>query len=108
MSSTNTIQATRETERKYEAAEQMRLPEPEPAARPSGPTRHPMIQQLDAVYFDTADLRLARAGITLRRREGGCDPGWHLKLPLGRRQPRRAAGAARPSPPQATAAELLR
>ncbi len=36
---------------------------------------------LDAVYYDTADLRLIGAGITLRRRSGGEDAGWHLKLP---------------------------
>jgi hypothetical protein len=29
------------------------------------------------------DLRLIRAGITLWRRRGGDDAGWHLKLPLG-------------------------
>jgi CHAD domain-containing protein len=40
-------------------------------------------QILDAVYYDTADLRLIRAGITLRRRTGGEDAGWHLKLPAG-------------------------
>jgi len=40
-------------------------------------------QLLDAVYYDTADLRLIRAGITLRRRTGGYDSGWHLKLPAG-------------------------
>ncbi len=40
-------------------------------------------QLLDAVYYDTADLRLIRAGITLRRRTGGEDAGWHLKLPAG-------------------------
>ncbi len=40
-------------------------------------------QFLDAVYYDTADLRLIRAGITLRRRTGGEDAGWHLKLPAG-------------------------
>ena len=40
-------------------------------------------QLLDAVYYDTADLRLIRAGITLRRRTGGQDAGWHLKLPAG-------------------------
>ncbi len=39
--------------------------------------------QLEAEYFDTADLRLIRAGITLRRRRGGEDAGWHLKLPAG-------------------------
>ncbi len=38
---------------------------------------------LDAVYYDTADLRLIGAGITLRRRTGGGDAGWHLKLPAG-------------------------
>jgi CHAD domain-containing protein len=42
-------------------------------------------QQLDAEYFDTDDLRLIRAGITLRRRTGGSDAGWHLKLPAGPR-----------------------
>ena len=40
-------------------------------------------QLLDAVYYDTADLRLIRAGVTLRRRTGGKDAGWHLKLPAG-------------------------
>ena len=40
-------------------------------------------QILDAVYYDTADLRLIRAGVTLRRRTGGEDAGWHLKLPAG-------------------------
>lgn len=38
---------------------------------------------LDAVYFDTATHDLAARGITLRRRTGGSDPGWHLKLPSG-------------------------
>ncbi|HJX44580.1 MAG TPA: CYTH and CHAD domain-containing protein [Geodermatophilus sp.] len=37
--------------------------------------------ELDATYFDTPDLRLARARVTLRRRTGGTDAGWHLKLP---------------------------
>ncbi len=40
-------------------------------------------QVLDASYYDTADLRLIRRGITLRRRSGGADAGWHLKLPVG-------------------------
>ncbi|MDF3297515.1 CYTH and CHAD domain-containing protein [Streptomyces tropicalis] len=37
---------------------------------------------LDAVYYDTADERLAAAGLTLRRRTGGSDAGWHLKFPV--------------------------
>jgi inorganic triphosphatase YgiF len=40
------------------------------------------VTELDAVYYDTADLRLAAASITLRRRTGGADAGWHLKLPV--------------------------
>ena len=36
---------------------------------------------LSAVYYDTKDLRLTRSKITLRRRTGGADDGWHLKLP---------------------------
>src|SRR3954469_8187876 len=41
----------------------------------------PVVQQLEAVYWDTADLRLAREGITLRHRSGeGSGDGWHLKL----------------------------
>ncbi|GAA4234482.1 CHAD domain-containing protein [Streptosporangium album] len=41
----------------------------------------PRTYQLVALYFDTPDLRLAARGITLRRRRGGTDAGWHLKLP---------------------------
>ncbi|MGW3138542.1 CYTH and CHAD domain-containing protein [Streptomyces sp. NPDC001139] len=39
-------------------------------------------EDVDAVYHDTEDLRLAGASATLRRRTGGHDAGWHLKLPL--------------------------
>lgn len=40
--------------------------------------------ELVAVYFDTVGLDLARQGTTLRRRTGGFDEGWHLKLPAGK------------------------
>lgn len=36
---------------------------------------------LRATYYDTEDLALARHGLTLRRRTGGRDSGWHLKVP---------------------------
>ncbi|MET1089226.1 MAG: CYTH and CHAD domain-containing protein [Arthrobacter sp.] len=36
---------------------------------------------LEAVYFDTDRHALASRRITLRRRTGGADAGWHLKLP---------------------------
>jgi inorganic triphosphatase YgiF len=41
----------------------------------------PVLHRLSATYFDTADGRLQAAKITLRRRTGGTDAGWHLKLP---------------------------
>ena len=40
-------------------------------------------ESLDAVYFDTPTRDLASHRITLRRRTGGADAGWHLKLPAG-------------------------
>lgn len=43
----------------------------------------PAVVDLAAVYFDTLDLALLRAGVSLRRRTGGEDQGWHLKLPAG-------------------------
>jgi CHAD domain-containing protein len=40
-------------------------------------------QHLDAVYYDTPEHHLAAHRVTLRRRTGGPDAGWHLKLPAG-------------------------
>ncbi|PVD06999.1 CYTH and CHAD domain-containing protein [Streptomyces sp. CS147] len=71
----------REIERKYEATDDTRLPDLTRAAgvgrvAPRGRT------ELDAVYWDTADLRLAADSLTLRRRTGGDDEGWHVKFPV--------------------------
>ena len=38
---------------------------------------------LAATYFDTAELALLQHRVTLRRRVGGADEGWHLKEPSG-------------------------
>lgn len=71
-----------EVERKYEVETGVSLPDLE--RLPKVVTVQPVLQStLDAVYSDTADLTLASAGITLRRRTGGSDAGWHLKLPQG-------------------------
>jgi inorganic triphosphatase YgiF len=43
----------------------------------------PVTYHLAATYFDTPRMRLAASKITLRRRTGGADAGWHLKLPAG-------------------------
>ncbi|MEP7204000.1 MAG: CYTH and CHAD domain-containing protein [Ilumatobacteraceae bacterium] len=39
--------------------------------------------QLDATYYDTSTLALARWGVTLRSRTGEPGPVWTLKLPFG-------------------------
>ncbi|WP_062313385.1 CYTH and CHAD domain-containing protein [Demequina rhizosphaerae] len=62
--------------------------------------------ELDALYLDTADLRLLRRGVTLRRRTGDDEPGWHLKLPAGdgsRTEIQRPLGSGEESPPALTA-----
>jgi CHAD domain-containing protein len=41
-----------------------------------------VVREMRAIYHDTRDLRLFRWGVTLRRREGGPDAGWHMKLPV--------------------------
>ncbi|MFE4535959.1 CHAD domain-containing protein [Streptomyces scopuliridis] len=77
----------REIERKYE------LPAPSDADEPPGlpdltglkgvaSVRARGVVELDAVYYDTADLRLTEGRVTLRRRTGGGDEGWHLKFPV--------------------------
>ena len=85
-----------ETEAKYDAPAGAGLPGLDRLPRVAG-TSVPQEQVLEAEYYDTGDLRLIRAGITLRRRSGGHDDGWHLKLPLGggtRREIRRPLGGA--------------
>ncbi|WP_369257313.1 CYTH and CHAD domain-containing protein [Geodermatophilus amargosae] len=69
-----------EVERKFEAGPDVVLPDlttVDGVTSVGGPVTH----ELDATYYDTPDLRLARSRITLRRRTGGTDAGWHLKLP---------------------------
>jgi len=71
-----------EVERKFDVGESTAPP---PFTDIAGVVRveRPEIQTLDAVYFDTPDRDLATHLITLRRRTGGPDAGWHLKLPAG-------------------------
>lgn len=71
-----------ETERKYQVTPDFAVPDLSGLPGVSAVTE-PVTHQLTAVYFDTTGFRLASAHITLRRRTGGTDAGWHLKLPAG-------------------------
>ncbi|HEX4587190.1 MAG TPA: CYTH and CHAD domain-containing protein [Mycobacterium sp.] len=71
-----------EVERKFEVVESTVSPSFEGLSSVSRVERSAS-QQLDAVYFDTPGHDLAAHHVTLRRRTGGTDAGWHLKLPAG-------------------------
>jgi CHAD domain-containing protein len=70
-----------ETEAKYDAPAGAGLPRLDGLPQVAG-VSGPDEEDLEAEYYDTDDLRLIGAGITLRRRRGGDDAGWHLKLPV--------------------------
>src|SRR5262252_4989565 len=92
-----------ETEAKYDAPGEVALPGLNRLPRVAGTSR-PDEERLEAEYYDTADLRLIRTGITLRRRSGGHDAGWHLKLPAGPDTRREIqlplSGGGRQAPPE--------
>lgn len=68
-----------EIERKYDVAPDTELPDlvGERIASVGDAT----VADLSATYYDTESLALASGRVTLRRRTGGTDAGWHLKLP---------------------------
>jgi CHAD domain-containing protein len=72
----------RETERKYQAdSAALTLPALDDLPQ-VGSVSGPEEETLEAEYYDTSDLRLIRSRLTLRRRRGGADEGWTLKLPV--------------------------
>ena len=76
------MKAHREIERKYDVAADAQVPILEKL--PKVASVEPQAEMaLESVYFDTTDRVLTRAGVTLRRRTGGDDDGWHLKLRVG-------------------------
>ena len=99
MASSAHVESYREAERKYEVDAAFALPD---LAEVDGVSRvsDPVLVTLDAVYLDTSERDLLRRGVTLRRRTGGDDAGWHLKIPAAdgsrtelRRPPGRGPGS---------------
>lgn len=74
----------REVEHKFRVHGRFKLPDLSgvvAAVEPKGTA------ELLSIYYDTDGLRLARESIALRRRTGGYDDGWHLKLPVSAATP---------------------
>ena len=72
-----------ETEQKYDADADFVLPKLGSLPDLGGKRlADPKRIYLSATYYDTDDLALIQHKVTLRRRVGGDDEGWHLKLPV--------------------------
>ncbi|OBG64631.1 CYTH and CHAD domain-containing protein [Mycobacterium sp. E3339] len=98
-----------EVERKFDVGESTVSPSFEGIAAVAHVDKSPT-QTLDATYFDTPAQDLARNKITLRRRTGGADAGWHLKLPAGpevRTEVRAPLDASGPDNPDTVPEELV-
>jgi CHAD domain-containing protein len=74
-----------EIERKYDVDGQSSLPRLNGVVGVAQVHYRPPMA-LEAVYFDTADRDLSANSVTLRRRTGGTDAGWHVKIGKGDRR----------------------
>lgn len=93
-----------EEERKYEVQPGFALPDLSGCLGAGGRMLAQEPATLRAAYYDTPDLRLARAGVSLRHRSGSTEP-WTVKLPtstVGIRQE-----ISRPGPAGTVPAELV-
>ena len=96
------VELTTEVERKY--AVDVEAAVPDLSSLPGAVSvEAPLELEQVSTYYDTTDLRLFSAGISLRHRSGGVDDGWHLKSPTrgpGREEVR-VSESSREHPPAA-------
>ena len=72
----------KEQENKFEVAQDWVMP-PVADLVPDGGRLDQEVRKLHNTYFDTSGAGLRLFGITLRRRIGGSETGWQLKVPSG-------------------------
>jgi CHAD domain-containing protein len=72
----------REHEITFKVKQSWRMPDLS-TLQPNGGAVDASTDELHATYFDTPQATLQRLGVTLRRRTGGADAGWHLKVSDG-------------------------
>ncbi|HEV2888186.1 MAG TPA: CYTH and CHAD domain-containing protein [Jatrophihabitans sp.] len=70
----------REIETKFDVAPDFVLGDLADFAHPGAGVQS-LTVNLASTYYDTAEQNLLRSGLTLRRRTGDSDTGWHLKIP---------------------------
>ena len=109
----------REIESKFDVAPDYELPSFDGFHGPDGRVEVDEVF-LSSTYYDTGDLDLLRYRLTLRRREGDADTGWHLKVPgngfrtevrwplEGAEPPAELAGLLRPFVGGSTPSEIVR
>lgn len=73
----------RERELKFETPSQFAMPKPEQLLNGRAVRSERSVVELESTYYDTAQHSLLQHRVTLRRREGDDDTGWHLKVPTG-------------------------
>jgi CHAD domain-containing protein len=78
---TRDSRAHRERELKFDVPDDWELPDPA-ALVPDGSVERESVH-LESAYYDTIGRTLLHHRLTLRRRTGDADTGWHLKVPDG-------------------------
>src|SRR4030095_8215089 len=76
------MRAVEEQEEKFEVDPDWVMPQLERLV-PDGGRLDQRVRHLENTYFDTPGAALRLFGITLRRRIGGSETGWQLKIPSG-------------------------
>ena len=91
-----------EREEKFDVDQDWSMPELS-ALVPDGGSLVRGVRDLDSTYFDTVDAGLRVFGVTLRRRIGGSEAGWQLKVPHGTSRTELQSGSRSKSVPKALA-----